>query len=537
MKRPEISELTLREKIGQTAVIAAAYGDGIENQLEKNPYGFIWICGGKGLHEEKEEGDTLTSSDYRNWMAKFDQKVKVPVAPVMDCTRGARNFFDDLNDMVPQLNVGAADSEELTYEYSKCLTKELVSAGVRWCWSPVMDIKPSVTRVFSVHPDDAIKHGLAFTKAMQENGVAACFKHFPGGGKEILGDPHFVNTVCNISPEEWWEGPGRVFQEGIDAGVYSIMVGHSFYPKFDNTRIAGNGVTTTLSYKVVTELLKEKMGFDGVVVTDDVSMGSLARMYPREQLYVELLKAGNDAVLGVADDYIDIVEKAILDGDLEESRIDDACRRVLEMKEKLGLFADDYKNGIPITEEDLEKTRKCNTEIAEKSVTLLCDKLNQIPFNQNDVKNVAIICLTHREVAFEALNDMKSEFERRGIGVRLQRRIASKEELKEIADTNDLIIYAGYLGPHAPFGACSFYDDEMMALFHALSHGKEKSIGISLGTPYMYQEFFPAINIFANLYNYCKDSQVGFVKALFGEIPFQTKSPVDIVTLESLIEG
>ena len=97
--------------------------------------------------------------------------------------RGAKNFFDDLNDMVPQINVGAADSEELTYEYAECLTKELVSAGVRWVWSPVEDITPTVTRVFSADPDDAIRHGLAFTNGMQDNGIAACFKHFPGGGR------------------------------------------------------------------------------------------------------------------------------------------------------------------------------------------------------------------------------------------------------------------------------------------------------------------------------------------------------------------
>ena len=136
------------------------------------------------------------------------------------------------------------------------------------------------------------------------------------------------------------------------------------------------------------------------------------------------------------------------------------------------------------------KISELNRIISENAITLECDTALKLPLNPDAIHNVAIICSTHREMAFESLVHMKNAFEKRGMNVHLQRRISSYEEIAELDKENDLLIYAGYLAPHAPMGASSFYDEECETFFFAFTKGADKSIGISLGSPYVYYDFY-----------------------------------------------
>ena len=126
------------------------------------------------------------------------------------------------------------------------------------------------------------------------------------------------------------------------------------------------------------------------------------------------------------------------------------------------------------------------------------------------------------------LEAMKKAFGNRGVNAVLQRRLESWDELKEIAENNDLIVYVGYIHFHQPKGAPSFYGDEHWSFRYAFTAGKEKSIGLSTGYPFIHYEFMDECPAFVNGYNATAETMEAFVSAIYGEIPFVGKSPVDL---------
>ena len=167
------------------------------------------------------------------------------------------------------------------------------------------------------------------------------------------------------------------------------------------------------------------MGFMGVVITDGIVMAGLTGCFDSfGDLLVDVVNAGNDVILGTYPGAGDLIEQAVKDGRIEESRIDDACQRVLDMKEKIGLFNDDYWEPGYVAEDIVPETRRINREIANRAITKVCDRQNLLPVDKSRVKNVTIVCSTHEDSFFEQLDVMKKCFEDRGMNVRLQRRIS-----------------------------------------------------------------------------------------------------------------
>ncbi len=536
----KLNGLTLREKIGQTVIArqnVIIQRNDLLDYIQRNPYGGIYTMtvsnkklDAENLADEKS-GYVSCSYDYRKWYKKLNNNLKIPLLAGVDAETGSKAKFNDLSATCNATEIGATNMPELAFEHGACVARELKSAGINWWWSPVVDLASrfnavNIGRSFSDDIELSIKMACAQIKGIQSQGVAATVKHFPGPGTREYRDSHVTQTV-NVTPfDEWENAQGKIFKAAVDAGVYSVMAGHAAFPAVDNTKINGNYIPATLSYEIITGLLKGKMGFNGVVVTDSLAMNSICTVYPHEKLYIELLKAGNDVILGPTKlDYIDAVERAVLAGELPEERINDACIRILNLKEKLGLFFGEDSKEYEVNDEIICKTGEMNRKVAENSVTLICDKNSRLPFKSSKVKNVAIICSTHDETVFDELQVMKGEFKKRNANVILQRRLKSKDECEKLALENDLIIYAAFLAPHRPMGASSFYGEEFMTFNHALAYGKEKSIGISFGSLYIYYDFLANADIFINAYWYNRETQKAVVAAIYGEIPFRGISP------------
>ena len=123
---------------------------------------------------------------------------------------------------------------------------------------------------------------------------------------------------------------------------------------------------------------------------------------------------------------------------------------------------------------------------------------------------------------------LKKHLEDRGLEVTLKRRLKHELEIKEISDNSDLIIYAAFVNGHMPKGGAMFFNEECETFFHAFTHGKEKTIGISCGSPYLEHDIMENANTFVNLYGTSPDLMQAFVEGIFGEIPFVGKSPVKL---------
>ena len=554
MKKPKLSDLTLREKIAQTICIRQyalnqkvevdelkhRTQDEKEQIMKDGQYGCMWCQGNQVLNvvtlEEKNWGNIKVSSkEYADWLKPLCSQLKIPMLCATDAGSGGGGMYDDLTTVTRGLAIGAANSEELTYEQGACIGRELRCAGINWRWAPVEDI----TSVFSygcmrsfVHNDDEllIKLSNAHIRGIQSAGVAATAKHFPSEGEFEFRDSHYTPTVNDSTMEEWWARQGKIFQGVIDGGVYSVMIGHTAFPAADDTKIGGAYIPSTLSKKIITDLLKGEMGFKGVVITDAIEMASLSALYEEKELIVQLLKAGNDVILGTYDfGFMDYVEQAVLDGRLSEERIDDACQRVLDMKEKLGMFDGEYPLCEGNPKELAPHTIEVDTKISERALTLVRDRNNQLPYDSSKIKNVTIICSAHSDGFYEALNVMKEEFEKRGARVRLHRRLDQRDEIQEIADSSDLIIYAAYLAAHTPKGAPSFYGPEMQTFYYAFTIGREKSIGVSFGYPLIHYTTMENADVFVNAYQNSPSMMRAFVRGIYGEIPLVGKSPVDLV--------
>ena len=363
----------------------------------------------------------------------------------------------------------------------------------------------------------------------QSVGVAATAKHFPGADEMEYRDPHTSFQMLHCSLDSWKQRQGKVYQDLIDNGVMSIMTSHMAFPSCDPTRVNGKYVPASASHKMIMELLKGEMGFKGVVVTDAVKMLGLCTIFGTlEDVYVAALKAGNDTILGVNANYIDVIEDAVKKGEISEERINDACQRVLDMKEKLGLFDEPtYHNTDDIATLNA-MAATLNKQVAEKAITLDVNRAGLFPLKK-PIKNVHIVTICS-DPAFEKQirRGLAAAFEKRGVHAGVSVNLYSYEEIDNIAAENDLIIYA----------CCRrrkhcYFDVDNRETFNFILHaGADKSVGVSFGDPYIAYDQFSCLDTFINAYSVAPEAHEAVADAILGNIPFQTSSPFEIVPKE-----
>ena len=537
MKLPKLEDMTLRQKIGQTACFRHQYLHRIKDYKEyfsNNQVGFLWPMRHdteyyKEFQEKKGNPELLGLKDnmFIDVVNEMSKNMLIPVMPVVDASQGmTKGIFDKHGELTTVLGIGATNTPEYAYKYANLLGKDLSSVGFRWLWSPVADNpgKYLDTRCFGCNVEDNCQMLSSFVQGLQDAGVAGSAKHFPGSDPLEYRDSHFCTASYTLSLEEWEKTQGKEFKSCIDAGVASIMVGCHTFRAVDDSTVNGVLRPAALSKKIVTGLLKEKMGFDGVVISDDVTMKGFMAVFAPKRLYVEMLNAGVDVLLGPVDlDYVDIVEQAVLNGEIPESRIDDACSRILKMKEKflsvqpVPYLTEETRDGIK-----KEMSEFCS-EVAKKGLTLTANHLNLIPIKEKEVRNVKIFYIGYSDQCFENLQYMVDEFEKHGATCTLKKGIDASDPatLKDC----DLVVYATYIGMHAPAGGQFFYGDECRMMYNVMTENVERSVAVSFGCTDVYFNYFTAAPAYVNCYSTTPEIIRGFVKGLYGELEFNSYNP------------
>lgn len=547
MKKPELCELTLEEKISQLLLLRQGHltnivdGDPRPKTKEQrqalmrtNHFTGIWSYGRVKMETANvaEEGTRVSTGEQKELIDEAQENVKIPLLVGVDCENGTGYTFLDGTKVGTSAMIGAADDEALTFQLNAAVAREIKASGANWRWGPIVDTRgrfcPGITRSFSDNPEKIIKHAIAAMCGTESEGVAATVKHFPGHDIYNFRDSHLTNTSLTYSLEEWESGQGRIFQALIDAGASTIMTTHTAFPAVDNETLNGNFVPTTLSKKIIQGLLRDKMGFDGVLVTDAIMMAGLTNFCSYEQILIRAINAGHDILLGVAPGDFDIVRQAVLDGRIPMERIDESCARVLKLKEKLGLFAPE-KEEIDMRAQ-VQITSQINDKLAKKAVTLLYDHNGLLPVSQEKVRKVAIVAASHVRTFFEDLRVMKEEFEKRGAvtDIYAQPFEGGSKTLRRIEKEYDLIVYAAYVAMHQPLGMPSLYGDQAGLFFSAFRGGVEKTVGVSMGYPYLHFDMMTGARTFVNTYSPSPECQKAFVSGIYGEIPFVGISPYDV---------
>ncbi|NWG75329.1 MAG: beta-N-acetylhexosaminidase, partial [Rubrivivax sp.] len=268
----------------------------------------------------------------------------IPLLIAIDHEGGrVHRFGQGLTHFANPMALGAAASPELAYQAAAAAARELLAVGINVSLAPVLDINdeplnPVIgVRAFGGSPDLVTLMGMAYLRGLQDQGVIAAAKHFPGHGSTIE-DSHFTLPIVNKTEAQLAQNELLPFQAAIRNQVGVIQVAHVAYPQLDPS-----GAPASLSPLLVQGRLRDELGFDGVVMTDAMSMGAITNRYSVEQAAQLAALAGNDLLAYPQAEMAIAAYQAILagarDGTIPQSRIEEAARRGLRLKQRYDLFA------------------------------------------------------------------------------------------------------------------------------------------------------------------------------------------------------
>ena len=395
-----MKSLSPDERIAQLFMVAAysnkdkVHVNSITKLVEKYKIGGLIFFQGGPVRQAK-----LTN--------EYQSKSKVPLMIAMDAEWGLAMRLDSTITYPRQMALGALQDNLPIYNMGKYLAQQCKRLGVHVNFAPVIDINnnpnnPVInSRSFGENKELVAQKGIAYMKGMQDENIIACGKHFPGHG-DTDKDSHKALPIINHSKERLTEVELYPFRELINAGLGSMMVAHLSVPALDY----GKAKATTLSHEVVTDLLKDEMGFKGLVFTDALNMKGVSAYYKPGEVDVLALLAGNDVLLFAEDvpTAIKKIKEAISAGQITQEEIDARCRKILLAKNWVGL-----SNIEPIEIEGLVedlnslKNIQPKREIIKNSLTLLNNTHKLLPIVNLDSFRIASVVIGDKQ---------KNEFQR-----------------------------------------------------------------------------------------------------------------------------
>lgn len=313
---------------------------------------------------------------------------KTPIMICIDGENGLGMRFDSIIPLNRQMMMGAVQDETIIYNYGKLVGEQCKRAGIHVNYAPVVDVNnnpnnPVINdRSFGEDKYKVAAYGIAYMKGMQDVGVMACAKHFPGHG-DVDVDSHkdlpVINkTIAQLDSLEFYP-----FKQIFKAGVGSVMIAHLSIPAIDNTL----NKPTSISYKNVTELMRNKMGYQGLTFTDALEMQGVKKFYPDGEASVESIIAGNDMLCLPGDVPVSIekIKEAIKKKKLSWADIETHCRKVLAAKYQYGMANLQPVNLTNITADINNNVNAMKKVIAENALTLL-NKTDDVffPLKPND---------------------------------------------------------------------------------------------------------------------------------------------------------
>ncbi len=462
------------------------YQNKIFNLVEKGIGGFI-IFGG-----EKDE--------IKEFIAGLQAASEIPLFIASDIERGVGQQIKAATNFPCQMAVAAAIDKDrpedilLLNIIIQAIADEAIDIGINMPLIPVMDVNQNpdnpiiCTRAFSDNPQTVAWFGSHYIKFLEDLGLISCAKHFPGHGDTAV-DSHISLPVITKSKDDLMKTDLMPFVESIKAGVGSIMIGHLKVPELDSK-------PASLSRKIITNLLKKELGFNGLVITDALNMSALKDF---GNVPAECIKAGVDVLLHPVDADVTVKEllSAIESKEISEGQIDSALERIIKAKERLSNIKKpdiNYKTHAFISE-----------QISDMSITLVKSSPGILPIS-ND-KNAHIVFAGGSDIYKSSL--LKNHF------------------ISELQTHNsDLLIVAIFTSVAAWKGTSGISDEEKQRIIELIKQAKS-SIVISFGSPYVLGHFKEA-DILIAAYEPSEQAQVAVMKCLKGEIEFQGNLPVKI---------
>lgn len=553
-----IAGMSLEEKIGQLFI----------NMGSSREEGYL-----KGVLDNYHIGGVRynpgTAEEVYDQNKILQENSKIPLLIAANTEAGGDGACTDGTYVGHEIKVAATRDEHLAYRMGQIAGEEAAAIGCNWSFAPIVGLlknwrNPILSvRTWSDDPDLNIKLSLAYMKGIQEFCIAPAAKHFPGDGSDER-DQHLSFAPNHSTVEEWDNSFGKVFQALIDAGVPSIMAGHIGLPSYvryfkpDATLQEAN-LPATLNKYLITDLLRKKMGFNGVVVTDASHMVGMTGTMKRRDLLPTAIAAGVDLFLFFNDPDEDFqwMMDGYKNGVITDERLNDALMHILGLKAHIGL-----NKGFKFLEHSKEEqlahigkpeNKKVAHEVTDKAITLVKNKEHIFPISPAKQKRVLLVDVKGHEGGFgmimggsskRPVDVMKELLEKEGFTVTIWQSLedqvkdlppekrraavanvyAQKRPISELTDNYDLIINMAKVVPNtdqriqwpASKGTpdIPFYIHEVPTIF------------VSVNSPFHLADV-PQVQTYINCYDDQQDTLEALVDKMLGRSEFKGQSPVD----------
>lgn len=532
-----LNKMTERQKLAQLFCVNARSGS--DEELRKILACFGTIPGGMMYRPLPLEGAVAFSN-------KISQLAEIPPLIAANLEKGGDGIVKEGTTFASPMEAAATDDTETVRKMAAVCAREAAAVGANWAFSPIIDIDYEYhnpitnTRTFGSDPERVARMGTVFVETIQKEGLASTIKHFPGDGTDER-DQHLVTSVNRFSCEEWDRTYGMCYKACIDAGAMACMVGHIMQPAYTkllNPRIQEeNMLPASLSKELITGLLRNKLGFQGLVVTDATTMAGYTIPMPRRLAVPTSIAAGADMFLfskNMEEDFR-FMQDGLKNNILTKERLEEAVTRILALKAALGLF----RQKEPLSQAHAKEVVGCPlhrqwaADCADRAITLVKEEKGVLPLIPG--KKVLFIPI-ESDTGFQytakagVAADVCARLEKEGLAMDYFTPSHGEEGnlLPTTAYTEryDYIIYLANMVTKSnqtvvriewaqPMGAnCPHYVTEIPTIF------------ISVENPYHLLDV-PRIRTFINCYNSNDTVLDALIEKLMGRSQFKGKSPVD----------
>ncbi|CAM3753042.1 glycoside hydrolase family 3 protein [Alicyclobacillus pomorum] len=534
----KIRHMTLVEKIGQM-FITYAYGDsasttnpqdvaanqkefGVDNgaQLVQKYHlgGVIYFSWSDNLSNPTQIAN-LSNGLQR---AAMSERLPIPLLVPTDQEQGLVTRIGPPATQFPgNMALGAARNPEYAYDAAHITGTELRAMGIHQDNAPDTDVNVNPAnpvigvRSFGSNPDLVALLGSAAVQGYQDAGVAATAKHFPGHGDTDT-DSHTGLPIITHTLDQLNNIDLPPFKAAIQSGVDVIMSAHIVVPALDNS-----GRPATLSKPILTGLLRDKLGYDGVIETDSLQMQGVRALFGDDRVPVEAIQAGADLLLMPEDLNLAItsVENAVKSGEISEKRIDQSVYRILRLKYKLGLFQNPYVDTSAVgkivgTPQNLQIA----DAITNQTITLLKDDDHLLPLQPNSGKKVLVT-----GYGVNTANTLARSVGQYGVITSAYATGSSPDDITihsvvQQAQQNDVVVVSTY-------NAASYLQQQK--LVQALEATGKPVIVVAVGNPYDIA-YLPGVKDYLATYSDSPVSLKAVARVVFGIVNPSGKLPVDI---------
>lgn len=522
--------MSLEEKVGQLFIVAT-YSNRDENHYAEM----------EALVKQEAIGGLIFMQDQAEkqieLINRYNQSSKIPLFIGMDAEWGLAQRLVNVERFPWAMTVGAVQDNALVKEMGRNIGEQVHRMGVHFNFAPAVDVNTNPlnpiigNRSFGSDVNNVSAKGIAYMQGMLEKDVLASAKHFPGHG-DTHADSHKTTPVVGHDLARLKTVELATFQRLIDAGIASVMVAHLNVPALDDS-----GLPSSISEKIITDVLKNEMNFRGLVITDALNMAGVANAYPPGVVDLMAFEAGNDILLFSQNVKVakeKIIEK-INSGEISEARLAESVQKILMAKYRVGLHQTPKLSTQDLMKE-LNKVEYAKTtyNLYEKAMTLVKNEGDLLP-----IRN-----LTDTKIAYVPLEEADHEYFHTCLKFQMPVELISVKSLKDTERLKgfDAVIIGVHKSNETAYKSYKIADSSKKIIQQIAEN--HPTILTLFGSPYGLMDLdLTDVSSVLVMYQNLKDTHAIAASAIFGGVGIQGKLPVDInpnlkfgqgISLESL---